>query len=171
MCVRRWRPGDRCVSFYHYLQGSPGEPGVPGRDGPKGEKVSKLPFKFSPQRKLCCYDVLSQVEHARQVLKTPFRTLALHAILNHSATLCSSLWCLRLLRYLYTRFCLAARLVPNAALKAEKCTADMYIWWGLSLVRINEAALESPRPPESLCCTPGQRHKPKVLKPPTSIHI
>lgn len=50
-CARRWRPGDRCVSFRHYLQGSPGEPGVPGRDGLKGEKVGKPQIKFSPYRK------------------------------------------------------------------------------------------------------------------------
>lgn len=99
MCVRRWRPGDRCVSFHHYLQGSPGEPGVPGRDGLKGEKVGKLQIKFSPQRKIWSYDVLSQVEHARQLVKTPFRLLAPRAILNHVVTLCSRLWCIWLLCY------------------------------------------------------------------------
>lgn len=107
MCVRRWRPGDRCVSFHHYLQCSPGEPGeqgVPGRDGLKGEKVGKLQIKLSPQRKIWSYDVLSRIEHARQLVKTPFRLFALHAILNHVVTLCSRLWCLWLLCYLYTVF-------------------------------------------------------------------
>lgn len=77
--------------FHHYLQGSPGEGGAPGRDGLKGEKVGKLQIKFEPQRKLWSYDVLSQVEHARQLVKTPFRLLVLHAILNHVLTLCSRL--------------------------------------------------------------------------------
>lgn len=45
MCLRRWRPCDRCVSFHHYLQGAP------GRDGLKGEKVGKPQINFSPQRK------------------------------------------------------------------------------------------------------------------------
>lgn len=49
VCEEKGRPGDRCVSFHHCLQGSPGEGGVPGRDGLKGEKVGKLQIKFSPQ--------------------------------------------------------------------------------------------------------------------------
>lgn len=171
MCVRRWRPGDRCVSFHHYLQGSPGEPGVPGRDGLKGEKVGKLQIKFSPQRKIWSYDVLSQVEHARQLVKTPFRLLAPRAILNHVVTLCSRLWCIWLLCYFVHIFFIAVGLVPNTVLKVEKCTVDMHIWCCLSLVKINEAVLKTPHPLESLCYTPGQRSKPKVLKPPTSIHI
>lgn len=98
MCVRRWRPGDRCVSFHHYLQGSPGEPGVPGNDGLKGEKVGKLQIKSSPESKeKWSYDVLLQVQHARQLAKMPFRLLALRPILSHCVTLCSCLRCLSLL--------------------------------------------------------------------------
>lgn len=84
-CARRWRPGDRCVSFRHYLQGSPGEPGVPGRDGLKGEKVGKPQIKFSPYRKkkTAGCDVLSQGEHGRQGVKTYRRLLALSAIFYH----------------------------------------------------------------------------------------
>lgn len=89
MCVRRWRPGDICVSFHHYLQGSSGESGVPGRNGLKGEKVGKLQTKFSPQKQTWSYDVLSQFEHARQLVKTHSRLLALRAILNPVLTLCS----------------------------------------------------------------------------------
>lgn len=85
MHVRRWRPDDRCVSFHHYLQGSSG---APGRDGLKGEKVGKLEIKFSPQRKIRGYDVLSQVQHARQLVKIHYTLLGLHATLSHSATLC-----------------------------------------------------------------------------------
>lgn len=113
--LKQWGGGDKCVCgdeglvidvslFPHYLQGSPGEGGVPGRDGLKGEKVDKLQIKFSPQRKIWSYDVLSQVEHARQLEKTHFRSLALRAILNHVVTLCSRLWCLWLCCFLYIRF-------------------------------------------------------------------
>lgn len=72
-----------CVSFHHYLQGSPGDGGVPGRDGLKGEKVGKHHIKFPPQRKICSSDVVSQVEHARQVLKTSFRLPVMHVSLTH----------------------------------------------------------------------------------------
>lgn len=128
MCVRRWRPGDRCVFFFnHYLQGSPGEPGVLGRDGLKGEKVGKPQIKYSPQRKIWSYDVLSQVEHARQLVKTPFRFFALHAILNHVVTLCSCLWCVCVFHFLYTNFFLAIGL-PNTVLKAWKvCSWHAYL--------------------------------------------
>lgn len=55
--------------------------------------------------------------------------------------------------------------------KVEKCAADMHIWWGLLLVRKNEDALNSAHPPESLCYSPEQRNRPRVLKPPIFIHI
>lgn len=144
MCVRRWRLGDRCVSFLHYLQGSPGEA---GRDGLKGEKVGKLQIKFSPQRKIWSYDVLSQVEHARQVAKTSFILLTLHAIINHAVTLCSCVLNATVL-FVHT-FLLAVGLAPNTVLKAtkrKKCAVDMHVWWGLSLVKTNEALLTTPNP-------------------------
>lgn len=98
MCVRRWRPDDRCVSFHHYLQGSPGEPGVPGNDGLKGEKVGKLQIKSSPESKeKWSYDVLLQVQHVRQLAKMPFRLFTLRPILSQCVTLCSCLRCLSLL--------------------------------------------------------------------------
>lgn len=163
MCVRRWRPGDRCVSFHHYLQGSPGEPGVPGRDGLKGEKVGKPQIKFSPQRKIWSYDVLSQVEHARQLVKTPFRLLAPHAILNHAATLCSCLWCL-CYSVICTQISPCTRTPKYCAESGKSAQLTCIFDLGLSLVKINEAALKTPHPPESLCYTPGQRKKKKRKK-------
>lgn len=178
MCVRRWRPGDRCVSFHHYLQGSPGEPGVPGNDGLKGEKVGKLQIKSLPESKeKWSYDVLLQVQHARQLAKMPFRLLALRPILSHCVTLCSCLRCLSLLCFCTQMFFLLLAVIFQTLCwkwqtrKVEKCAADMHIWWGLLLVRKNEDALNSPHPPESLCYSPEQRNRPRVLKPPIFIHI
>lgn len=170
MCVRRWRPCDRCVSFHHYLQGSSG---VPGRDGLKGEKVGKLQIKFSPQRKIWSCDVLSQFEHARQLVKIHFKLLSLYAIFSHV-----TLWILTFDVYDYSVICpqffffyrTCSKYCAESG-KVAKCAIDMHIWWGLSLVKMNEAIPKSPHPLASLCYTRGQQNKLKVLKPPTSIHI
>lgn len=104
-----------CVSFHHYLQGSPGDGGVPGSDGLKGEKVGK--HHILPQRKICSSDVVSQVEHARQVVKTSFRLPVMHDSLTHLSVYASNA----------SLHIFSCDLFQKPLLKVKKRTADIHV--------------------------------------------